>query len=184
MDNYPKHLTPPKNERGNIDLEKFGEWWSWAQTEFPTVPENAAHYWLHENWGVSPYSYMKSRNYEFEAVKWPSIRLRELLSESDDFDPEHTSGLRYGYHQCHNNEFGIIAPLAKYMMEFGRFPEPIVILDNQDGHLQKEYDDADRVPTGFVLIEGHTRLDVGLYLQSTGKFGPTFDAWLMTKIPA
>jgi hypothetical protein len=69
-------------------------------------------------------------------------------------------------------------------MENRKFPQPIVILDNRDGHLQKEYEDADRVPPGYILIEGHVRLNIGSYLQSIGAFGPTFEAWLMTKIPA
>jgi hypothetical protein len=184
MDNYPDHLTPPKNARGNIDPDRFHEWWAWAQAEFPTVPENAAQYWLHENWGVSPYEYLISRNYKFTAVKWPSTRLSELLLEWDAFDPTHKDCLRSGNDLCHKNEFGIIFELAKYIMARGRFPQPIVILDNQDGHLAGEYEGADRVPTGTILIEGHLRLNIGLYLQSRGSFEPTFYAWLMTKIPA
>jgi hypothetical protein len=65
MDNYPEHLTPPKNENGVILCDQFHEWWAWAKEHFPAVPENAAQYWLHENWGVSPYDYLKSRNYRF-----------------------------------------------------------------------------------------------------------------------
>lgn len=183
MDNYPEHLTPPKNDRGNIELEKFGEWWAWAETEFPTVPENAAQYWLHENWGVSPYDYLRSRNYAFTAVEWPSSRLSELLSEWDNFDPEHKDCVRSGRDLCHKHEFGHVHALATYIMENKKYPQPIVMLDNRDGHLQAEYEYASRIPAGYILIEGHLRLNIGLYLQSRDLFGPTFNAWLMTRIP-
>src|SRR5712664_280262 len=98
MDNYPKHLTPPKDERGTIDISRFAEWWAWAKAEFPTVPENAAQYWLHENWGRSPYGYIKSRNYQFAAVEWPSSRLFELRSEWGNFDPTFRREIKHGKH--------------------------------------------------------------------------------------
>jgi hypothetical protein len=183
MDNYPKHLTPPKDFRGNIDHSKFDEWWAWAKADFPDVPENVAHYWLHENWGISPYDYLVSKNYTFTAVEWSSSRLSELLSEWDGFDPEHKDCLRAGHDLCHKNEFGHVLPLAVYIMENKRYPQPIVILDNRDGHLQVEYEFASRVPPGYILIEGHFRLNIGLYLLSKDAFGPNFDAWLMTKSP-
>jgi hypothetical protein len=184
MDDYPDHLTPPKDYRGNVDQDKFHEWWSWAKEYFPSVPENAAHYWLYENWGVSPYDYLKSANYQFEAVAWPSTRLFELRSEWGEFDPTLGENIRAGDRICHNNELGEIHRLAKYVMENKKFPQPIIILDNRDGHLQKEYEYADRVPAGIILIEGHARLNIGVYLHSVGQFAPTFDAWLMRKNPA
>jgi hypothetical protein len=184
MDDYPKHLTPPKDTRGNVDQGKFGEWWVWAREHFPNVPENVAHRWIHENWGGSPYSYLKSKNYEFEAVAWPSDRLFDLRSEWGSFDPTLAENISSGRYMCHNTELGEIGRLAAYVMANSKFPHPIVMLDNQDGHLEREYEDADRVPTGIILIEGHARLNIGVYLHSVGRFAPTFDAWLMKKIPA
>jgi hypothetical protein len=70
------------------------------------------------------------------------------------------------------------------MMEHKKFPQPIVMLDNRDGHLVREYEGAWRVPSAYILIEGHLRLNIAVYLQSEGLFAPTSDAWLMTKIPA
>lgn len=185
MDDYPKHLTPPKDFRGNVDQDKFHEWWSWAKKHFPTVPENAAHYWIYENWGVSPYHYLSSRRYRFELVEWPSETLFELKSESGDFDPTLRENIAHGRRMCSKGEFGDYLPkLSRYVLEHRDFPHPIVILDNRDDHLRAEYLGASRVPAGNVLIEGHNRLDIGLFLLLEGKFGPTFKAWLMTKIPA
>src|SRR4051794_30201046 len=106
MDDYPEHLTPPKDERGNIDSDRFDEWWTWAQTYFPNVPENAAKHWLHENWGVSPYDYLVSRRYRFDLVEWPSKRLFELKSESGDFDPTLKPNIGHGRRMCTKGEFG------------------------------------------------------------------------------
>lgn len=185
MDDYPKHLTPPKDFRGNVDQDKFHEWWPSAKAHFPNVPENAAHYWIYENWGVSPYDYLASRRYRFQLVEWPAERLFELKSESGDFDQTLAENIKHGKRMCTKSEFGDYLPkLSRYVMEHKSFPHPIVILDNRDGHMAEEYSRASRVPPGYVLIEGHCRMDLGLFLHSEGHFGPTFNAWLMTKIPA
>jgi hypothetical protein len=88
MDDYPEHLSPPKDQWGGIDKNKFATWWEKVKSEFPTVPHNVGQYFLHEHWGRSPYGSMKSRAYKFEAVKWESSRLFEIRSTWDDFDPE------------------------------------------------------------------------------------------------
>ncbi|MCJ9700194.1 hypothetical protein [Bradyrhizobium sp. SHOUNA76] len=184
MDNYPKHLTPPKDEFGAVDLNKFPEWWASAKEHFSSVPENTAQFWIHENWGRSPYRYLRSKNYKFERVQWPSERLFELRTEWGNFDATLRENIEDGDYTCHNDELGEIHELPRYMMDNRSFPQPIVILDNRDGHLKREYRGAADVPAGYILIEGHKRLNIAAYLQTTGKFGSTFDAWLMTKIPA
>lgn len=57
MDSYPAHLKP-KVDASGWDKEPFDDWWKRAQGHFKTVPENVAHYWLHEHWGNSPYEYL------------------------------------------------------------------------------------------------------------------------------
>jgi hypothetical protein len=116
MDNYPKHLTPPKNEFGAVDLDRFDEWWARAKEHFSLVPENAARYWIHENWDRSPYRYLKSKNYRFEWVQWPSERLFELRSEWGNFDETLQENIADGRHTCHNDELGEIHELPRYMM--------------------------------------------------------------------
>lgn len=112
MDSYPEHSTPPKDFRGNVDQEKFDEWWPRARSFFPHVPENVAHYWIYENWGGSPYNYLISRNYRFELVEWPSERLFELKSEAGDFDPTLEANIKHGRRMCSKGEFGDYPPTS------------------------------------------------------------------------
>jgi hypothetical protein len=66
------------------------------------------------------------------------------------------------------------------MLEHRKFPVPIIVLDNRDGHHNKEYPEEDRLPRAYVLMEGHTRFNTGVYLQSVGKLDEA-DVWLMTR---
>jgi len=40
------------------------------------------------------------------------------------------------------------------------------------------------LPAAYVLMEGHRRFNIGLYLQSTRRLNPLVDVWLMTKFKA
>jgi hypothetical protein len=70
-----------------------------------------------------------------------------------------------------------------YMLEHKDFPAPIIVLDNRNGHVKPEFA-YQVVPAAHVLMEGHRRFNIGLYLQTTGRLNPNVDVWLMTKIPA
>ncbi|MEZ0001616.1 hypothetical protein [Sinorhizobium fredii] len=63
------------------------------------------------------------------------------------------------------------------MMEHGDFPTPIIVLDHRDGHLPT----TRGVPSAYLLIEGHRRFNMALYLQKKGRLAPTVTVWLMTK---
>jgi len=131
--------------------------------------------------GISPYGFVKSRNYKFTAVKWVSSRLFELRSEWDDFDPICKGCISKGRSLSRRSEFGKIYWMATYMREHKNFPQPIVMLDNRDDHLKKEYPAAWRVPAAFILVEGHMRFNIRAYLQTIGGLNPTVDVWLMEK---
>jgi hypothetical protein len=48
--------------------------------------------------------------------------------------------------------------------------------------LPANYPEEDRLPASYILIEGHIRFNVGIYMESVGKLKQA-DVWLMTKIP-
>jgi hypothetical protein len=69
------------------------------------------------------------------------------------------------------------------MLEHHDFPAPVLILDNRDGHVSipaGEYE-LDTLPTGYVLVEGHGRFNMALYLHRTGRLRPEVDVWLMER---
>jgi hypothetical protein len=183
MDNYPKHLGPEFDEQGGV-LTPFREWWQRVAAHFPTVPENVAEYWLHEHWKYSPYSYLPSRDYSFTLTEWPAERLRDVRSRWCDFDPENTECWQKGRQLIDEATPGWVYKTAVYMLEHGNFPAPIIILDNRDNHLKK-YQEAkrDRIPAEYILIEGHRRFNLALYLQRTNRLRPNISVWLMCQSP-
>jgi hypothetical protein len=52
---------------------------------------------------------------------------------------------------------------------------------NRDRHHNREYPNEKKLPSAYVLVEGHTRFNTGIYLQSVGKLSLA-DVWLMTRI--
>jgi hypothetical protein len=185
MDNYPEKLDPPRDEWGAIDKSAFKSWWSNAAAAFPTVPENVAQYWLHEHWGRSPYSKLKSRAYEFELVAWPCERIVEIYSTWDDYDPTHAGCLIKGEELVTTLMLSReMYPTARYMLDHGNFPAPIIVLDNRDGHHNTEYPQHYTVPDGYVLMEGHARFNIATYLQKIGRLNKTVDVWMMKKRPS
>jgi hypothetical protein len=69
------------------------------------------------------------------------------------------------------------------MLEYRDFPAPLIILDNRDGHVAPEFA-YQALPSAYVLMEGHRRFNIGLYLQMTGRLNPNVNVWLMTRVPA
>lgn len=183
MDGYPEHLAPEFDQSGAVKTP-FGEWWRRVQRDFPTVPENVAEHWLHEHWGHSPNGHIVSRNYCFELEKWESSRLWDVRSIWCDFDSQNVECIRHGAGLA-----DMAAPpygyrTAIYMLANGDFPAPIVVLDNRDGHLPSDALEPwnDR-PSGYVLMEGHRRFNLGLHLQKIGRLQPAVTVWVMKFCP-
>jgi hypothetical protein len=174
MDNYPDHLAPEFDEGGGV-ATPFEEWWPRVKDAFPHVPDNVARYWLHEHWRYSPFDYLPSRNYRFEPQEWPSDRIIEILSRLSNFEPGSQQCLEHGHHLVENKQWdGKPYKTAAYMLEHGEWPQPIVVLDNRDGHLLPEKMDKPFLgaPVGYILIEGHRRFAIGLHLLKTGRMKP------------
>jgi hypothetical protein len=179
MDNYPDHLAPEFEDSGAVKTP-FDIWWTRVQPSFPYVPENVAREWLHRHWKHSPYAYLTSANYRFELKRWPKLaKIRTLWS---DFKADNAGALRKG-EELTQLQAGWMPWVPRYMLEHRRFPEPIIVLDNRDGHHNKDYPAEDELPRTYVLVEGHTRFNTGIFLQSTGQLDVA-EVWLMKKIPA
>ncbi|WP_161855855.1 hypothetical protein [Bradyrhizobium sp. CCBAU 051011] len=177
MDDYPANLAPEFEEGGAVKTP-FDEWWAQAQPSFPNVPVDVARQWLHRHWKHSPYSYLISKNYRFDQRQWAD--LKTILTRWSDFKAENAGALEKG-EELVNLKPDWMPYVPKYMLEHSKFPAPIIVLDNQDGHHDKEYPKQHDLPSAYVLVEGHTRFNVGIYLQSAGKLNQA-DVWLMTRV--
>ena len=175
MDGYPSDVAPEFEEGGAVSTP-FNEWWLTAKFRFPNVPEEVAREWLHRHWGHSPFSWIPSRCYAFSYERLLSNRLVEVLSGVHDFEPGGQRALDGGRYLCGDNPAHPwpLEPiwLVKFMKEQGDFPSPIVILDNRNNHLVALPETPERykdLPPGLILLEGHKRHEIGVYLQAIGQ---------------
>lgn len=175
MDNYPQHLAPEFEKNGAVKTP-FEEWWPRVKRHFPKVPDEVAQEWLHRHWGQSPFRWVQSNIYTFGLEKMPSSCLTSIRSSWSEFKKDNSPALNQGKYICgdHPDRPWGTDPiwLATYMRENCNFPTPIIVLDNTDDHLSDTnyYKDIRMpYPQNLVLIEGHTRFNIGLHLQSIGK---------------
>jgi hypothetical protein len=179
MDNYPNHLAPEFDESGAIKTS-FEDWWAKVQRHFSAVPEEVAREWLHRHWKHSPYCWLPSKEYRFVMQEWTSDRLLEIKSRTSNWNTQRAA--EHGKYLLADNTFQGKFFLKEYMMANKDFPTPILVLDNRDGHLEqgKRFVPPDEdIPIGYILIEGHKRFEIALYLRRSNQFRPKFNLWLM-----
>ena len=178
MDDYPEHLAPEFDEWGGV-ATPFEEWRMRVRASFPTVPEDAARYWLHENWKHSPFSYLRSADYSFEPQDWQANLIHEIRSRWCNYDPTNQDCRKHGEHVLKNIPYRT----ATYMRQYGFPPARLIVLDNRDGHLVAgeggipSYEDA---PAEYILIEGHRRFNMALAHQAQGLL-KHLPIWLMKR---
>ncbi len=183
MDNYPEHLAPEFEEGGGV-ATPFEEWWKIVQPSFSKVPEEVARFWLHEHWSHSPFSWLPSAEYRFEKKEWPSSELCNIRSGWCEFSPDNEKCKAQGKYLIDGRPEAARYPTARYMVENVDFPTPIIVLDNRDGHLVQGVLPTSawsRLPPAFILIEGHRRFNMALYLVAVGRFVPTVNVWMMLR---
>jgi hypothetical protein len=178
----PEHLAPEFDEFGQVKTP-FEEWWVKVQRHFSTVPEEVAREWLHRHWRHSPYCWLPSKDYRFKMLEWTSNLLFEIKYRTCNWDAQRCE--EHGKYLVEDNTFQGKYFLKEFMLTNKDFPTAIIILDNRDGHLEQGkgcvplYED---IPKGYVLIEGHRRFEIALYLSRKNQFSPTFKAWLMEHV--
>jgi hypothetical protein len=146
----------------------------------PKVPEDVARYWLHEHWSHSPFSWLRSADYKFEALQWPVERIDEIHSRWCDYAVGNELCLKQGEWILTLSGYRT----AKYMNEHGRPPARLIVMDNRDGHLIAgvgEIPSYENVPAGYFLIEGHRRFNMSLTLAIQSRL-IELPIWLMKRI--
>lgn len=180
MDDYPDHLAPEFDVGGGVSTP-FSEWWPRVKSDFPNVPEEVAREWLHRHWQHSPFSFLKSRDHEFQLVQWPISELPKIRTNVDLFREHQTELLDWGRYLVEEHHPTWSYWLTGFMLDHGDFPSPPVLLDNRDQHICDRLE-PDFYPTAFMLVEGHRRLAIATYLAATGRMKPQLSFWLMTHL--
>lgn len=179
MDGYPEELSPDF-ENGRPPSHRFDRWWERVQSAFPTVPMDAAKYWLYEHWGQSPYGWLPSRQYDFVERDWPLERLKEVRSTWCGFSEDQSECIKSGNYLLGEYQRGYETP--DYMRELGYPPARLVLLDNRDGHLADFGREDSDIPSErcILLVEGFRRFNLSLALHERGKL-QRLPVWVMTR---
>lgn len=181
MDGYPKSVAPDFEETGAV-ATPFCDWWARVRNVFPAVPLEVAHYWLHEHWGHSPYGYLSSKQYRFEQETWGAEDLLSIRSGWNNFNTDLTECAEHGRYLI--NEVRLLGyPTAVFMNEYCTFPVSIICLDNRDGHLTDKNSRPSELnpPPGLILIEGHRRFNMALFLLEQNRLKSEFVVWVMKR---
>lgn len=131
-------------------------------------------------------SILRSGDYHFELVTWKAERFFEILSTWNRYNPDQKETISHGHRLVDDWEFKEPYRTSAYMLEHGDFPAPIIVLDNRNGHINPNTVEFpyQTLPVAYVLMEGHRRFNIALYLHTTQRLKPEAQLWLMTKIPA
>lgn len=187
MDNYPEHLAPDFDRYGAV-VTPFSDWWPRSREYFPSVPEELAREWIHRHWGQSKFSWLPSSAYDFSLETVRRENLSQIRTTWSGFDKDNNKALMQGMYICgeHPTRPFLAEPiwLVRYMKSKKQFPSPIVILDNTDRHLSiSDYTPAidKNLPQAMILIEGHTRLNIGLFLASENRLCSELNCFILRK---
>jgi hypothetical protein len=156
-----------------FDKESFAEWHARVGHRIPQVPSNVAEHWIHRHWGHSPYEFLPLARLRFESQTWTLEKLRAVQFGWDSRSSA-SDLTRLDQPMIRNT------PLARLMLAAGTWPEPIIVLDNDDGLL----DDWRKPMRRWHLLEGHLRLTYLRCLEHKGQARPRHDLWLARLVPS
>lgn len=69
--------------------------------------------------------------------------------------------------------------VAAYMEREKRWPEPPIVIDNRDGLIDFELMAFD-IPQGFVVVEGHKRVELAMALIRRGELANDLRIWVLS----
>jgi len=186
VDDYPKSLAPNFDESGRV-ISPFEDWWGVNKNHFSNVPDEVAREWLHRHWGQSPFGWLPSKKYAFSLQKLDATKFTAIRTSWSRFKSDNTVALMQGMFICGDDPKRQWRTekiwLEEFMRENMSFPTPLILLDNRDGHLEMSETappNHQNLPNELILIEGHTRLNIALYLQSIDAFENKSKIYLMT----
>jgi len=178
MDNYPASVAPKLDDGGGV-VTPFDEWWGSAQLYFKNVPENIARYWIYEHWGYSPYQFLKSKLYGYFENEWRLDNIFEIKNGLDGFADFPEESIIQGKYLLSLDHY----ETATYFKAYFSPPQPLIVLDNRDGHVENEYLELGfSVPSEFVLVEGFRRFSISCALYQEGKL-KRLPVWVLKRKP-
>jgi hypothetical protein len=165
-------LDGPKNW-GSFEVEPFEEYYGRVGKLFPNIPKCVFENWIHRHWrnfegdwlDLDPKTFSFHSgvltNHEVMIISHVSDWMRTIDNRGDDLIKN--SQRRETW-------------LAKYVLKYGTWPAPIIILKKENTYSHKR---LGKLAVPIQLIEGHTRLSYirGLIRHRSNKVLESHRVW-------
>jgi hypothetical protein len=144
-------LYGPKNW-GSFEVEPFEEYYGRIGNLFPNIPRCVFENWIHRHWRNFEEDWLDldPQSFQFQSAV---IKKHEVMIINHVSDWMRT--LDNWGDALFENEERRETWLAKYVLEYGTWPAPIILLENQNTYLHKR---LGKLAIPIQLIEGHMRL--------------------------
>lgn len=169
-------MTAPRVENyGDSDVESFGDYYSRWPAHLSNFPSCVVENWVHRHWDDFEY-YWLGRNIEqfrFELGGYTNPAIMEIGHVGDWLET-----MDYWGDELFRDDLRRDTWLAKFMLEHGSTPSPIIVATNVAGF---EHPSSGRMQP-LQLIEGHMRLAYlrGMIRHQHPALQPLHQVWNVT----
>ncbi len=154
MGNFSDAQYPAPKNYGNFDTESFDSYYSRWPSGLSTIPREVVEDWIYRHWYCFRDDWMKlhPHNWSYRLVDFSNEQILAIDHVGEWIQELDAEGVEYvgGFPRSETR-------LARYMLEFGTFPVPIIVAENA-GHVIHPRSNHERMKVPFQLIEGHCRL--------------------------
>ncbi|WP_108652368.1 hypothetical protein [Dongshaea marina] len=164
----------PLHFRSDCSEEKCPEYLSRMRREVPDIPQNILQHWIFRHWRgfESNWGWLDLEQIHFEKLCYSTkVLIQELGTHRRDT-------INYWSRVHQDNSYVRDSWLAQSMLEQGSWPEPIIVLNNN----QQLNDPSGRPMAKLHLLEGHHRFAYlkSMYDNSPQLLLPEHEIWLLT----
>lgn len=175
MDNYPERLAPKVNRHGH--KESFVGWWGRVHASFQAVPRNVARQWIYRHWRKSEFGWLKASEYQFELKKWTAEQILNIQIDGSTHAHYRDDWAAFQVSQAMRLK-GRLPALPNIMFRRDTWPTPPIVLATEGRTGNRN---LDRLPVGYVLVEGNRRLSFALLILEQGRFRGNHPIWVMRR---
>jgi len=161
---------------GEYEIEPYEEYRKRWPDGFDRFPEDLIEHWVHRHWREFSNYWLPAGalEWDYEIRVFSNRNILEICHYGDWLDT-----LDYWGEELFKNRIRRETWLAKYMLEHGTTPVPVVVFE-KGGAVDHPRSPADKFCEPFQLIEGHMRTAYlrGMIHKKYGGLLPEHDVWV------
>lgn len=147
---------PAVENYGDMSRESFDSYYAKWPQELSSIPKEIVEDWIYRHWSCFKNHWIKlePHRWEFELSVFSNEQILAIDHVGSWIQELDAEGVEYVGNFPRSK-----TRLAKYMIESGTFPVPIIVAMNA-GHVIHPRSHHERMKSPFQLIEGHADLPV------------------------